>query len=94
MKKQYVFRFEEGNGKMRELLGGKNQQELALPLDSLTITEPAGTATYTLDVEEDLLAQTWEARYTSLVKDGAMTLEQFTDWMIQQERLIQEICGE
>lgn len=56
-----------------ELLGGKNQQELALPLDSLTITEPAGTTTYTLDVEEDLLARTWEARYTSLVKDGTMT---------------------
>lgn len=56
-----------------ELLGGKNQQELALPLDSLTITEPAGTTTYTLDVEEDLLAQTWEARYTALVKDGSMT---------------------
>ena len=56
-----------------ELLGGKNQQELALPLDSLTITEPAGTTTYTLDVEEDLLARTWEARYTALVKDGTMT---------------------
>ena len=56
-----------------ELLGGKSQQELALPLDSLTITEPAGTATYTLDVEEDLLAQTWEARYNALVEDGAMT---------------------
>lgn len=56
-----------------ELLGGKNQQELALPLDSLTITEPAGTATYTLNAEEDLLARTWEARYTALVEDGTMT---------------------
>ena len=34
------------------------------------------------------------SRRKNRVKDGAMTLEQFTDWMIQQERLIQEICGE